>query len=179
MNNSYKKASSDYAFNYTEHLVQRKPDKNIILARVGIIALTVVLLAAVLVLTLKFIPHIAVVAVVLIAYITVLLWGLTKIEYEYLIVSGSMSMDKIIASKKRRQLTEFKVADAEQIAPLKEVRLDDASVIYAVSSVNDEDAYCAVYRNERGQKEALVFNATEKALTMLSYYNKTCTKLPK
>ncbi len=176
MNNTRIKASSDYAFNYTEHLVKRQLDGKLIAARIAIILFAAVLFGGVIFLMfgpIK-IPHVAVVAVVLIVYVSILLWGFTSIEYEYLIVSGVMSMDKIIAGKKRRQMVEFKVSSAEKIIPLKDARLDGADVIYGVTSHDAEDAYCAIFTSEKGEKKALVFNATKKSLDMLRYYNKNC-----
>lgn len=176
MNNTRIKASADYAFNYTEHLVKKETDAKTLLARIGIILLSFALFG--LVLFLMFgpikIPSIAVVAVVLIIYLAMVLWSFTNVEYEYLIVSGTMSMDKIISTKKRRQIVEFKVPTAEKIIPYKDAKLDGVSVIYGVSSPNAEDAYCAIFTTENGEKTALVFNATRKALDMLRYYNKNC-----
>ena len=176
MNNTRIKASSDYAFNYTEHLVKKELDSKLIMARVGIILLSFALFG--LVLFLMFgpikIPSIAVVAVVLIIYLAMVLWSFTNIEYEYLIVSGTMSVDKIISTKKRRQIVEFNVPSAEKILPYKDAKLDGIDVIYGVSSLNAEDAYCAIFTTEKGEKKALVFNATKKALDMLRYYNKNC-----
>ena len=176
MNNNYIKASSDYAFNYTEHLVQRKLDRKLILARIAIILFSIALFFGVMFLIFGpvKIPHIAVIAVVLIVYVAMTLWGFTSIEYEYLIVSGTMSMDKIISGKKRRQMVEFKVPTAEKIVPYREARLDGITTIFGVTSPDDEDAYCAIFTDESGEKKALVFNATKKSLEMLRYYNKNC-----
>lgn len=175
MDNTFKRASSEYAFNYTEHLVKRKADTKLILARVMIIFFALLLLGAVVFLTFGPIklPHIVVVAILLIAYITKLLWGFTSIEYEYLIVSGSMSMDKIYDGRKRRKMAEFNIREALSIAPLKDTRLEGVKVIFGATSMNDEDVYCAIYTNESGEKEALIFNVHEKALEMLRYYNKS------
>ncbi|MBQ7897696.1 MAG: hypothetical protein IJ323_05100 [Clostridia bacterium] len=175
MDNSFKRASSEYAFNYTEHLVKRGADKNIIIGRALIVLLTLILFGAVVFLTFGPIklPHIVVVAVVLILYIAKLLWGFTSIEYEYLIVSGEMSMDKIYGGRKRVKMTEFNIHDALSIAPLSETRLDGARVIFGATSMKDDDLYCAVYNNADGEKEALIFNVHEKALQMLKYYNKS------
>ena len=176
MNNTYKKASSDYAFNYTEYLVKRENDRKIITVRIAILAFALLLFA--LTVYLMFgpvkIPQVAVIAVVLIVYVAMVMWSFTNIEYEYLIVSGLMSMDKIVGGKRRRQMVEFKVASAESVLPLKDAKLDGIDVIYGVSSLDAEDAYCIIFRADSGEKMALVFNATEKALEMIRYYNRTC-----
>ncbi len=171
MDNTYKKASADYSSNYTEHLVRRKADKNLALARALIIIFAVILLGGLLIFTFKF-PVYSAVLLILILFVIKVLWGLTSIEYEYLIVSGELSMDKIYSSKKRKHLTEFKISEAESIKPYAEASLDGAKVIFAASSVKDEGVYCAVYKDKNGERTALVFNVSEKSLPMLRYYNK-------
>lgn len=173
MNNINIKANSDYSFNYTEHLVQKLPDKKTVMARIGIILLCAALCIGLFALMFK-IPHIAVVAAVLIAYVTMMLWSFTNIEYEYVIASGEMSMDKIISAKRRKRMVEFKIPLAEKIIPYRDAKTDDRNVIFAVSSPKAEDAYCALFTTEKGEKTALVFNATKKSLDMLRYYNKNC-----
>jgi hypothetical protein len=171
MDNTYKKASADYSSNYTEHLVKRKADKNIIIARTLIVALAVILLGGLLIFTFKF-PVYSAVLLLVFLYVIKVLWGLTSIEYEYLLVSGDFSMDKIYSTRKRKHLAEFKVSEAESIKPLSESDTDGAKVIFAATSVKDDDVYCAIYK-ENGVKTALIFNATEKSLQMLRYYNKS------
>ncbi len=175
MDNTFIKASSEYAYTYTEHLVKRKSDGKLILARVGIVLFTLVLMALVAFLTVGpiiKIPQSTVVAVVLVLILAKFLWGFTSIEYEYLIVSGTMSVDKILDSRKRRQLLEVKVSSAENILPLCDAKLDGKKVIFALSSVNDEDAYCLIFKDDDKEDCALLFNATKKALDMLKFYNR-------
>lgn len=171
MDNSYKKASADYSSNYTEHLVKRKADKKLALARVLIVLFAIILLGALLIFTFKF-PVYSAVLLILILFAIKMLWGLTSIEYEYLIVSGELSMDKIYSTRKRKHLTEFKISEAESIKPYDEASLDGAKVIFAASSVKDEGVYCAVYKDGHGERTALIFNVSEKSLPMLRYYNK-------
>lgn len=175
MDNTYFKPNLDYSIGYAEHLVTKKPEGKTVLARVGIIALCILLFGVVGFLTFGPIklPHITVVAVVLIIYIGILLWGFTKVEFEYLVVSNTMSVDKIIAGKKRRQVLEFKVSTAESFMPLKDATLRDEKVISVAGSKYDEDAWVAIFRDEGGEKCALIFNGTEKILQMLRYYNKS------
>ncbi len=172
MDNAYKKASADYSRSYAEYLVERKPDKNIILARAGIILLEVILILALLVVVLNYNPFIGAVALLLILFVGVTLWRKTAIEYEYLIVSGELSMDRINGQRKRKHIAEFDIKTADSIAPLCDTNLDGANVIFAASSLSDEDVYCAVYKDEKGNKTALIFNVYDKALELLHYYNK-------
>lgn len=174
MNNTHFKASSDYAFNYTEYLVKKKADSKIIIHRIAIILVGLILFGV-----LSFlmfgpvkIPQIGAVALLLIGYVCKVLWSYTKIEYEYLIVSGEMTMDVIYAGKKRRKIAEFKVPTAEAILPYADAKLDGVKTVFAATAPDDEDVYCAIYKNDNSDREALVFNADERALKMLHYYNK-------
>lgn len=174
MNNELKKASRDYSFNYAEHLIKRRAEGKLLLGRFAIIALALVLFSILAYFTFGPVklPHITVVASLLILYVCKLLWGLTSVEYEYLIMSNSLAMDKIYSGKKRRQVTEFTLSDAISIAPLSETKLRDERVLFCATSKNDPDLYCAVYKKESGESEALVFNVNEKTLDMLRYYYK-------
>lgn len=173
MNNKYIKASSDYAFNYAEHLVKKKTDRKTVLARIGIIFLALVLSLVIVFITSK-VPYVTAVAITLMAYVIIVLWRQTKIEFEYLIVSGSLTMDKIIALKKRKQIADIKLPEAEAILPYADAKLDGIPVTFAVTTPSAEDAYCIIYKSEGGNKKALVFNTNEKTLKMLKYYNKNC-----
>ncbi len=174
MNNTHIKSSSDYAFNYTEYLVAKKADSKIIIQRVSIILVGLILFGILgfLMFGPVKIPQIGAVALLLIGYVCKVLWSYTKIEYEYLIVSGDMTMDIIYAGKKRRRIVEFKVPSAETILPYADAKLDGLKVTFCASSPSDDDVYCAIYKNDNGDREALVFNADERALKMLHYYNK-------
>ena len=174
MNNTHIKASSDYAFNYTEYLVKKKADSKIIIQRVAIILVGLILCGGLVFLMFGpvKVPQIGAVALLLIGYVCKVLWSYTKIEYEYLIVSGEMTMDVIYASKKRRKIAEFNLTTAEAILPYADAKLDGMKTIFAATDPCDEDVYCAIYKTESGDREALVFNADERALKMLHYYNK-------
>lgn len=174
MNNTHIKASSDYAFNYTEYLVKKKADTKIIIQRVAIILVGLILFGVLgfLMLGPVKVPQIGAVALLLIGYVCKVLWSYTQIEYEYLIVSAEMTMDVIYSGKKRRKIAEFKVTTAEAILPYSDAKLDGVKTIFAASHPSDEDVYCAIYKNDNGDREALVFNADERALKMLHYYNK-------
>ncbi|MBE6701121.1 MAG: hypothetical protein E7582_04445 [Ruminococcaceae bacterium] len=174
MDNTFIKASSEYAYTYTEHLTKRKCDGKLLLARVGIVLLTLVLFSVIAFLTVGpvKVPQITVVLVVLVLILAKFLWGFTSIEYEYLIVSGTMSVDKIFDSRKRRQILEIKVSSAESILPLCDAKLEGKKIIFAASSVDDEDAYALIFKDEDKQDCALIFNATKKAVDMLKFYNK-------
>ena len=50
-------------------------------------------------------------------------------------------------------------------------------VLDLTATLDAEDAYCIIFRADSGDKMALIFNATEKALEMIRYYNRTCFSL--
>ncbi len=176
MNNIYAHSpANDYALNTVEYMVKKKSDSGVILKRALIILATVILAFAGIIIIFKF-PALAAfgaITIILVACFFKLVWGMTSYEYEYTIVQGEFSMDMIVGERKRKNLTSFLIRDAETVAPYNSTNLPEgATVIDASRSPYDEDTWCAVYRDEKGNLTALLFSAYNKALDIMSYYNR-------
>ena len=175
--NVYEKYMSDYTLNSVEYLIKKKSDSGIKIKRVGIILLCVVLSLALIYLCLgpiKF-PALAPVGIILIIYIAKMLWGFTSIEYEYSIVQGEFTMDAIYGARKRRTVAEFVIREAEKIAPFKNDIASDTTVINACISPSHPNTWYDLYKDGNVNKTALLFTAYNKALDMISYYNRGAT----
>ncbi len=175
--NVYEKYKNDYAINNVEYLIKKKSDGKIKLARTGIVFLCIVLSFALIYLCLgqiKF-PAIAPVGIILIIYVAKMLWGLTSIEYEYSIVQGEFTMDAIYGARKRRTVAEFVIREAEKIAPFKNDIPSDVNIINACISPSHPNSWYALYKDANGDKTALLFTAHNKALELMSYYNRIAT----
>ena len=81
-------------------------------------------------------------------------------------------MDAIIGAKKRKNLTSFVIREAEEIAPYKGNAPDGAKLIDASIAPDDPSTWCAVYKACDGNRTALLFSAYDKALDIMSYYNR-------
>ncbi len=104
-------------------------------------------------------------------------WYLVSIEYEYTIVGGVIKMMEVHSMRYFRELAEVRLSGASKIAPYDgdhKKDADDPSVvnkIWGVSSADAQDIYYILYENEAGERSAVFFEATEKTLKVIRYYN--------
>lgn len=120
-------------------------------------------------------PIIAIVPVL--TYILVLAtWRFVSIEYEYCILDGEFRMIKLYGAKSQRELCSVRVSAMKAIVPYTgEYKAAADAVpssrrIEAVSSMASPDIYYALF-DEDGEEYAVFFEATEKTLKALKYYN--------
>jgi len=163
--------SNDYAINTIEYMVKKKTDSSAIIKRIIMIVAAVALVASLFYFFWELFA-LGAVALILVAYVVKMLWGMTSIEYEYCIVQGELTMDKIIGARKRKTIASFLIRNAETIAPYSNNIPKDAAVIDASASYDRPDTWVAVYKDENGKKIALLFSAFNKGLDMMAYYNR-------
>ena len=105
-------------------------------------------------------------------------WPYTNIEYEYTTSSGEWRFVRIYGGKKRVPVLEVKIKDMLLIAPYTQETAKEYSKAkvydFRKSSRQTEDIFCAVFENEAG-KNLILFQCTEKALSIFKYYNKENT----
>lgn len=164
--------SNDYSLNAIEYMVKKKTDSSDIIKRIIMIVAAI----AVVVSIFYFFWHLfafGAIALLLIAYVVKILWGFTNVEFEYTIVQGELTMDKIIGARKRKTIASFLIRNAETIAPYTGDLPKDAAVINASASFDRDDTWVAVYKDEKGNKIALLFSAFNKGLDTMAYYNRS------
>ena len=97
-------------------------------------------------------------------------------ELEYSIVSGQMTFSRIYGGMKRKKILEVTIKDFREIAPRApevdaKLKACGVSKIYMFASHSTaEDQYYATFE-ENGQLCVVYFEATEKTLKLLRYYN--------
>ena len=176
MKNVYSHSTSnDYSINTIEYMVKKKTDSSIRTKRFLIIFLAVVISVAVCALTFRYVPAAGAIVIIFMAGLVKMLWGSTNIEYEYTISQGDMTMDAIIGAKKRKTVASFLIREAESIAKYDGKVPEGAIVINACISPDHPETWCAVYKDEKRRKTALLFSAFNKALDLMAYYNRTAT----
>ena len=80
-----------------------------------------------------------------------MLWCYTSIEYEYSLVNGEFSVDKIMGQRKRKKVAEFDMKNAEILA--------DADSEGILRRVNNEMKVLDYSSREAGKlKYAVIFN---------------------
>lgn len=101
-------------------------------------------------------------------------WRFVSVEYEYYILDGEFKMIKVYGSKNMRVLCRTRVSNMKAIAPYSgECKAAADAVpnrIVGVSSMSAHDIYYAIFE-EDGEEYAVFFEATEKTLKVLRYYN--------
>lgn len=89
-----------------------------------------------------------------------------NVEYEYCFTNGALDVDKIIAARKRKRLTELNARDIEIMATIKNPAFKDymknrgIKKIDACSSLKD-DGVCFVIYNKDNKRYMLLFNPND------------------
>ena len=104
-------------------------------------------------------------------------WRYVSVEYKFYTASGKISFICIYGGRTKKTVLEMSVKDFESITPVSDasVLISDkgkyARVDIFVSSVSSPDIYCGVYKNSDGVDCAVCFEATQKLLKIMKYYN--------
>ena len=167
--------AGDYANHYTEYAVTQKPEGKYRLRRLLLIALYILYPIAYMVLFASLnLPMLIIFTPVTLWMLIFFTWRYVSVEHEYMIASGTITFVDIYGGRSRRVLFSCEIRDMMQIAPLTqeyEKFLSDADVIDLRGSVKAEDGYFFTIKDQNGQKAAVLFEATEKAVKIMKYYN--------
>ena len=120
-----------------------------------------------------------------IAFIPITLWILIyltypycSIEYEYAMIDGNIIFSTIYGSRKRKESFSMRISVFEKVAPLNrdyeglvEKYAPDKIYNALSSEKTPSDPYFALFKDESGKKCVFYFEATNRALRILKYYN--------
>lgn len=105
-------------------------------------------------------------------------WRFTKPDYKYVVETGDIKF-YMSYGKRYKLVAEAKIKDAEAIAPYTDeynAAAKDAAVTYDYrGTAKTPDAYFITF-TKNGKKVAVLFEGTEKAVSLLHYYNKATVK---
>ncbi len=110
-------------------------------------------------------------------------WKLFNVEFEYSLTSGMMTFSRINGGMRRKKLLELHIKELHEVAPYTDeakAHLETLPLVknhIYVSSMAADDIYYAVFEQDK-ELQVVYFEATEKALHILHYYNGT-TKMSK
>ncbi len=103
-------------------------------------------------------------------------WKIFNREFEYSMTSGVMTFSHIYGGVRRKKILEVTIKEMKEIAPVTDDTMDHLNALGVekdyrfVSSTSADDMYYATFDHE-GKSCVLYFEATEKALAILYYYN--------
>lgn len=107
-----------------------------------------------------------------------LTWRYTQVEYEYSFFSGRLTVSRILGSRTRKQLTSVSLRELAAVFPCAETNLSRVesfgaeTTIFAASSSEAPNLYVALWQDkESGKRTVLYFEANEKAIKIMKYYN--------
>lgn len=151
---------------YAEWLVKQKTSPLAYLAR-GL--MIVILLISIVMSVSPFFGVLGVIALTLAAAGTYFVFRNTGIEYEYLYVSGQLSVDKIMGKAARKKVCDIPMEDIQIIAPLgadqlKEYGHSTGKTLDFTSHQPGSKVYQAVY-TQSGQTVRMNFEPNDKMLT--------------
>ena len=160
--------------NYAEYIVKKKADGSDILKRIGVIVLAIALFGAGVALFLgKIKMPVAIVPLALaVGVLTWFLWRFTSVEYEYIVIGGTVEFSKIFGERQRKLIEEVKISEFEKVAPYEACK-SEADAIAAKSlycaSLKSDNLFCIITA-AGGNKRVIFFNATKKSLDAIRYY---------
>lgn len=163
---------------YCEYITDVNPSSKVILARIFLIMFSVFLSVFMLAVTLKTIPVVSFMLLVIIIFMAWFVFQLTKIEYEYIIATGTLELSKIYGTRIRKNLFEIKTSQITCIAPLHlidKLNIQKENTLWACKK-SDSNAVCIVYTENTNKSKMLVISAPQKTITCLKHYRKSVFK---
>ena len=160
---------------YCEYLTEVSPSGKVIFLRLFLILFSVVLSLFMLAITLKTIPVVSFMLLVMIVFMTWFVFQFTKIEYEYIIATGMFELSKIYGSRIRKKLFEIKTSQITCIAPpelIDKLNISQKNRLYTCKK-DDDYAICVVYTENTDQSKLLVISAPTKTIRCLKHYRKS------
>ena len=104
-------------------------------------------------------------------------WRYAKPEYEYSMTSGVLTFSVIYGNRTRKKKFDTRIAQADTIAPYSVSAKSDIekyapqTTYMGVSSLYSPDAYYMLFETADGKRCVYYFEATDKALKILRFYN--------
>lgn len=130
-----------------------------------------------LVLVVRLLAPLYALVVVSCAFIWFMTWRYVQPTYLYNLTSGTLTFYTIYGNRTKKKIFSTKIAGAEYIGPAatdeaKAAAEGCAKSYYGVSEMSSPDVYVMVFSDDNGKKCAYYFEATKKAIKILSFYNR-------
>ncbi len=144
---------------YLEELIEKRKTQKDTLGKIGLIALTVV----VVLLALLSLNIFVLVLAALVIVGDVLLFPHFQVEWEYQYVNGELDVDRILSRAKRKRMGSYDISDAEIVAPASSHHLDS----YVNNKQIQKVDYTSGYPDHAPRVYAMVIPKNNKLLMVL------------
>ncbi len=104
-------------------------------------------------------------------------WRYVSVEYEYSLTGGVMTLTYVYGGRSRKVAAEIRIKEASMIAPFDGEYIKRAEAytpeetLDFTADLQHPDVYCLLYETEEERRGIVYFEATERALKILRYYN--------
>ena len=105
-------------------------------------------------------------------------WRYTQVDYEYSFFMGKMTVSKIYGNRTRKTVFEIRIQELAAAMPYGDAAVAKVeafgatNVVMAASSLSAPNLYVLLWEDsETGKRNVLYFEAIEKAIKILKYYN--------
>ena len=163
-----------------EYAVKKKLEGAVLLRR--ILFLSIYVLYVILILTIAILTRLAAPAI---AFIPLTLWILVyltfpycSLEYEYSMIDGNITFSTIYGQRNRKENFSMRISGFIKVAPYNDnykKTVEDFAPEKVYSALSSEkalhDVYFALFEDKNGKKCVFFFEATNRAIRILKYYN--------
>ena len=159
---------------FVEHIVKRKMDLQVMFIRMGAIFLTIITF----IFGTALFHMVGITLTALMGYLTYVAFVYTSVEYEYSLVNGELTIEKILGQRKRKHITEIELKNSELIAPAESDAIKDRSVVdvrdYS-TGYKTNNVYAIIHNDQDGQVKYL-FEPTEKMIDAIAHIRPSIVK---
>ena len=123
------------------------------------------------------------IAALLIWALVLFTWRLTKVEYEYVLFDGMLTVTRILGNRSRRRLCSVEIRHLSAVYPCEGeyvARIESwgaRRALFAASSVDAEGLYAALWIDEKECRRVLFFEPDDRALRIMRSRNITAVTL--
>ena len=166
--------------NSIEFTMKKKEDGRTMLIRAGIFTACIMPFLVITTFLMMYAQQFIVItapAIILTIYLVWYTRRFTRIEYEYVIISGEFSIAAIYDNLSRKDLIKnIRIKDMHKIVPyhtngtLLEAR-EIGHILQYCSDLEDPDIYIGIYDDDKRGRTAVIFNTCRKLVQIMKFYN--------
>lgn len=159
---------------FVEHIIKKKLGIKEIAFRILAVLVTV----ATLFFGVIFLHMLGITITILVGYLAYLVFVYTSVEYEYSLVNGELSIDKIMGQRKRKKADEFDIKLAELIAPTfsDDVRTKNITATLDYSTGYKSDALYSIILNQKTDMVQVIFEPNERMIDAMYHMRPNIVK---
>ena len=164
--------------NNIEFTVKRKTDAELFLRKLLVIFVPIIVSIIIMIILSNIVFYLLIIFFML---DIICIWHFmryTRLEYEYSLISGDLSIAVIYDNKSRKDIVTVKVSEMSVIAPYEEKYIQQYLTPNVIKKTYDyhtdaerKDYYFCTYDDKVNGRTAIIFNTNEKMIKIMKFYN--------